>query len=104
MELLFGLFGLVIFGAFIFATVRKAHRIDNEGITTDAEVSRVEDSTPVGSPGSSFITYVTYYAEKGEIHESPMTLTSVVEHEEGEKLRIRYIPGKYDMVREVREK
>lgn len=36
MELLFGLFGLVIFGAIIFAMVRKAHRIDNEGIITDA--------------------------------------------------------------------
>ncbi|MBR2546224.1 MAG: hypothetical protein IKE93_08690 [Erysipelotrichaceae bacterium] len=47
---------------------------------------------------------MTYYDEKGEIHESPMTLTSVVEHEEGEKLRIRYIPGKYDMVRKVKEK
>ena len=39
MELLFGLFGLIIFSAVIFATVRKAHRIDNEGIITEAEVS-----------------------------------------------------------------
>ncbi|MGX8716262.1 MAG: hypothetical protein ACSW8A_10975 [Lachnospiraceae bacterium] len=81
--------------------MRKAKKIDKEGIETDAVVTRVEDTSEIESAASSYTTYVEYRDENGVRRESCMALTLQVEHNVGDKVRIKYVPGIYDMVREV---
>ena len=82
--------------------LKKAKKIDREGIITEAVVSRITEHWDAESVSSSYTTYVEYKDETGTLRESPMTLTQKVEHDPGEKLLIRYIPGDDKLVREVK--
>ena len=96
------IFGIIAVGVFIFQAVRvlkKAKKIDREGIITDAVISRVEETWDPETTSSSFTAYAQYKDEHGECRESPVALTDTPEYTSGQMIRIRFIPGKYDMVR-----
>ncbi len=85
--------------------VKKAGRIDRVGIETDAVVTRVEDSVdPDFMASHSYTTYVEYMDDTGELIESPMSLSHEAGHSPGDSVRIRYIPGDRELVREVKDR
>ncbi|MBP5224732.1 MAG: DUF3592 domain-containing protein [Lachnospiraceae bacterium] len=92
---------LLVFMIYVVHMMKKAKRIDREGITADGVVTRVEHDCSADS-GDTYTTYVEYRDEKGELHESVMSMNSVQEFRQGEKLRIRYIPGEYKYARPVK--
>ena len=99
------IFGLIAVSVFVFQAVRilkKAKKIDNEGIETDAVVTRIEESYDPDNLSSSYTTYVEYTDQSGDRIESPLSLASRPEYSIGEVIRIRYIPGEYELVREVK--
>ena len=85
----------------VVLTLMKANRIDKEGIETDAVVTRVVEDFDPDNAVTSYSTYVEYRDENGELRESYMALTMDAEHEVGDKLRIKYVPGVRDLVRAV---
>ncbi|MBQ6540580.1 MAG: hypothetical protein IJL71_06115 [Oscillospiraceae bacterium] len=94
--------GFVFVGIFAlkaYITLKKAKKIDREGIETDAVVSRIEEHWDPETASSSFTTYVEYRDDTGELVESPMALTGYVPYAEGQRVRIRFIPGDRKMVR-----
>ena len=103
---LYWIIGALIVIVFVYQAgkaLRKAKRIDAEGVETDAVVSRVEGHWDVENAASTYTTYVRYTDDRGRLRESPMALTSSAEYEKGDKLRIRYLPGDYEMVRLAEE-
>lgn len=98
------LIGVAVFAFKLRSLLKKAHRIDEQGIETDAVVTYVGKDLGTEVSSSSYYTYVRYKDESGTEHESVMTMGSDPEFEEGEELIIRFIPGEYDMVRFVRRK
>ena len=97
--------GIIVVGLFIIKAatmLKKAKKIDREGLETDAVVSRVEEIWDPETHSSSYTTYVEYKDEDGVLRESPMTLTQNVEYERGESVRIRFIPGEHKLVRPVK--
>ncbi len=99
-------FGIVLIGAFCiraFVVLKKARRIDREGIETWGTVSRIDVTFDPDTVSESYVTYVTYQDENGETFEDPMALTSVPEYEEGQRMRIRYVPGEHELVRPAEE-
>ena len=100
-----GLFGAVVLTVFVIKlalVLKKAHRIDKEGTVTDATVVRIEESTD--AEGSvTYESIVRYRDDLGTVRESPMAFTGFQEYAVGDAVRIRYIPGEFDLVREVRD-
>lgn len=99
--LVIGVAIVVVAVARVVLALMKATKIDKEGIETDAVVTRVEEDYDPDNAVTSYSTYVEYTDENGELRESYMALTMDSEHEVGEKLRIKYLPGVHDLVREV---
>ena len=96
--------GIIVIGVFLFQAARvltKAKKIDRDGIETDAVVSRIEELFDPDNLSSSYTTYVEFRDEEGHFCECPMTFSSTVTYEIGEKVRIRYIPGERELVRPV---
>lgn len=94
--------GVAVFIFKLRSLLKKAHRIDDQGIETEAIVTYVGKDLGTDTSSSSYYTYVSYRDETGTERESVMTMGSEPEFEEGEKLVIKFIPGEYDMVRFVR--
>lgn len=98
-------FGVIVVGVFLIMLGRllaRARKIEKEGSEVPAVVSRVEfDRVPDGS--DSYHVYVQYRDEKGTLRESKAGMYVVPEYEQGQQVRIRFIPGQYDMVRIMKE-
>lgn len=94
---------VVVFAIKAVTTLKKAKRIDAEGVETDAVVSKVVEQYDPEYNSSSYTTYVEYKDEDGVRRESPIAVTSRVEYEKGDQVRIRFIPGDYKMVRPAKE-
>ncbi len=94
-----GLFLLVFLISF-FRILKKVKRVDREGLTADGVVTRVEYVHDTDSH-DTYITYVEFRDEKGETHESALGMTLNQEHQPGDRVRIRYIPGDFKYVRPV---
>lgn len=91
---------LVVFGIALMRVMKKAKRIDQTGIETDAVVSRIEkDFDTPDTSGSSYYTYVEFTDNEGVKRECVMSMNITVDYKIGDKVRIKYIPGEYDMVR-----
>lgn len=83
--------------------VGRAKKIDREGTETDAVISRVEyDRDPDGN--DYYNIYARYTDDTGMERESKTGIYAVAEYEEGQKVRIRFLPGDYDLVRIVKDK
>ena len=100
-ELCVGIVVILVFCILAGRALTKAHRIDREGIETDAVVSTVKEHFDPDLIDSTYTTYVTYTDRDGRTVESPMTLEDSVSYEIGDKIRIKYIPGDTKMVRPV---
>jgi len=92
---------LIRFGRTIVARLRLSGQIDREGVAADAVVSRVViDRDSDGN--ESRITYVTFTDDAGAEQECPLAAVVTDAYEEGDRLRIRYLPGRYDLVKPVK--
>ena len=97
--------GIIVVGIFVVQAarvLRKAKKIDRDGIETDAVVSRVEELWDPDTASSTYTIYVKYYDENGKYWESAMALSSEISYDTGERVRIRFLPGDYELVRPVR--
>lgn len=80
--------------------VSVSRRIDREGVVVWGTVSRVVYDRD--SDGSlTRLTYVRYTDDAGVQQESPVALGGGQVYEEGDRLRIKFAPGAYDMVKPV---
>lgn len=95
-----GLF-IVLFIYRAINLISKAKKIDSDGIETDAIVTKVVDTSDPDDASPSYVTYVEYKDDYGQIIESPLSLTNHVEYNKGDKVRIKYIPGIKDIVRKA---
>lgn len=97
--------GVIFVGVFVFQAARalkKAKKIDSYGIETDAVVSRISETWDPETTSSTYTTYVQFRDRDGILRECPVSLADKAEHSDGEKIRIRYIPGDYELVREAK--
>ena len=94
---------VIVFVIRVVLTLKKAKKIDREGIETDAVVSKIVETYDPENHSSSYTTYVKYMDRDGNTLESPMTLTNCPEHSEGDEVRIKYIPGDKKLGREVKQ-
>lgn len=94
---------VLVFLLILVRTLRKARKIDREGIITDAVVSRVWEDSDAESAGTSYVTCVTYRDEEGKERESFLARTMRPEYVVGQELQIRYIPGEHKIVRPVKD-
>lgn len=89
---------LVILIAVVFViTVRRNRRIRQEGIETDAVVSRVEENYNAQGDGTlsvSYSYYVQYEDQNGTTHEAILSKVLQSHYRVGDELRIRYLPEK----------
>lgn len=103
LELIVGAITVAVFAFEAVRTLRKAGKIDREGIETDAEVSRIDEIYDPDTSSSSYTTYVRYTDADGNTLESPMDLSSDIRYSTGDRVRIKYIPGDHSIVREVKQ-
>ena len=99
MELVLVVLAVIIF---LFRAGRifwKAKKIDAKGIETDGEISRIEKIIDPDTASDSYVVYVRYHDTQENMTESPASLDQSVRYQEGEKVRIRYIPGEKELVR-----
>lgn len=91
-----------MFAVSLSKLLKRAHRIDGDGIETDGVISRIEEdlTTADGGIGSTY-TYVSYVDETGTRREGALSIGGGP-YEVGQGIRIKYIPGEYDMVRKVK--
>lgn len=94
---------LMLFAVQVIRIVRKAKRIDREGLVADAVVSRIEEVRDPEIASSSYVSYVKFTDRDGVTRECPMALTPNIEYDIGQRLRIKYSPGDYKMVREAKD-
>lgn len=92
-----------IFAVSLSKLLKKAHRIDREGIETGGVISRIEEdlTTEDGGIGSTY-TYVSYVDETGTRREGALSIGGGP-FEVGQQIRIKYLPGEYDMVRAAKK-
>ena len=104
LETILMVIGIAVIVIAVGVMVMRAKKIDKEGTETTAVISRIEiTSGPDPADPDSYINYVQFQGDDGQIHEGRMSLTQTIEFEVGEEVRIKYIPGKYNMVRQVKE-
>ena len=98
-ELILGIIVAAVFAFQAFRVLKKAKKIDEQGIATDAVISRIEEIYDPDTASSSYVTYARYRDENHELRETPMSLDAYVQYAEGTKVKIRYIPGDHELVR-----
>ena len=82
--------------------IKRARKIDRDGVETDAVVSRIDENYDPDLNESTYTIVVKYKDDSGEIIESPMALDPSERYEAGQKVRIKYIPGLHQQVRLVK--
>lgn len=84
----------------ILLLMRRAKKIEKEGVEVDAVISRIEHEMDPDD-GDEYCIYVSYEDKMGVERESVAGNFSSAEYKVGQKVRIKYIPGEYDEVRIV---
>lgn len=102
LEIILVVVAVIVFGFMTVRIIRKAHKIDREGIETDAVVTRMEIHYDPDTASDTYTYYAQYTDENNEIREAPFALTTSEEYETGSVIRIRYIPGEHELVRPVK--
>ena len=77
----------------------KVSKIKKEGLETEGVVSRVEYDPGDENNSSNYYIYVKFRDEQGVEHESTGGIYSTREYNEGDKVRIKYLPGDYEFVK-----
>lgn len=86
----------------IVRLILRVKKTDREGMETDAVVCRVEFDRDEEN-GDSYVCYASYRDENGVERESFFGRFLEKRYEEGQRIRIKFLPGKYDLVRLVRQ-
>lgn len=102
LEWILAVVGFVVFAVLVAGAVRKAKRIERDGLLAVAVVSRIEETKDIERTNSSYTTYVKFTDKDGVTRECPMAMTQSVEYDVGQEVRIKYLPGDYKMVREAK--
>lgn len=102
-ELIVGIIVAVVFCVMAYRAIKKAKKVDREGIETDAVVSSIKEHFDPDNLSSSYTAYVQYRDGSGGLVESPMAITSDMKYAIGDSVRIKYIPGDHALVREVKK-
>ena len=84
------------------STAVKARRIKKEGIETNAEIVRIEYTPSDSDFSESYDFHVVFRDEYGQSHEARCGVVDPRSLNKGDKIRIRYAPGQYDLVEQVR--
>lgn len=92
----------VVFVILAANVIRRARKIDRDGVETDAVVSRIDENYDPDLNESTYTIVVKYRDDNGETIESPMALDPSERYEVGQKVRIKYIPGLHQQVRPVK--
>ncbi len=103
LELLLAAVALCVFAVAVVRLLKKAKRIDREGLVVDAVVSGFRESYDSETHSRSYTTMVRFTDRDGVERECPMSISSEIEYEVGQEIRIKYLPGEYKMVRLVKE-
>ena len=90
LELVLAAAAVCVFAIAVVRLLRKAKRIDREGLDSETH-------------SRSYTTMVRFTDRDGVVRECPMAISSEIKYEVGQELRIKYLPGEYKMVREVKE-
>ncbi len=102
-EFLFAAVALCVFAVAVVRLLKKAKRIDREGLVADAVVSGFRESYDSETHSRSYTTMVRFTDRDGVKRECPMSVSSEIEYEVGQELRIKYLPDDWKMVRPVKE-
>ena len=97
--------GAVIIVTVVFQFVKtfmKARKIDQEGIEADARISKIEFMRGDEDTSDSYTAYVVFKGQDGLEHECNAGFCEANQYREGQPVRIKYIPGEYDLVRIMR--
>lgn len=103
LELVLAAAAVCVFVTAFVRLLKKAKRIDREGLVADAVVSGFRESYDAETHSRSYTTMVRFTDRDGVERECPMAISSKIEYEVGQELRIKYLPGEYKMVRLVKE-
>ncbi len=103
LELVLAAAAVCVFAIAVVRLLRKAKRIDREGLVANAVVSGFRESYDSETHSRSYTTMVRFTDRDGVVRECPMAISSEIKYEVGQELRIKYLPGEYKMVREVKE-
>ena len=99
--LIIGIIVVAVFAIQAANAIKKAGKIDHDGIETDGVVSRIDETFDPGNLSSSYTTYVKYTDKDGTEVESPAAVGSDVNFAIGDRVRVKYMPGDRKMVRIV---
>ncbi len=91
---------------FVFQIIRifsKTAKIRKNGIETYAEVTRIDTDTDSEGNTSEY-AIVTYKDESGKKRQADIAVTVFGKYHLGDRIKVRYIPGEYGLVVEVKEK
>ena len=102
LELVIGAVVVLVFAIQGINALKKAKKIDKEGVETDAVVCRIDETFDPDNNDTSYTIIARYRDENGEIIESPMALNPSERYEVGQEVRIKYVPGIRNMVRPVK--
>ena len=95
------IFFIVLIVVFVNAFI-KSRKIKNEGIETDGIISRIDED--VNNDGTWISKeYISYIDENGKQREAIFALQAFKNHKVNDKIRIKYLPGKYEEVVEVKD-
>ena len=101
LELVIGALVVIVFAIQGVNALKKAKKIDKEGIETGAVVSRIDETYDPDTNDSNYTVYVRYTNDKGESVESPLGVNPSEKYTVGQEVRIKYVPGIRNMVRPV---
>ena len=99
--LIIGIIVVAVFAIQAANAIKKAKKIDRDGIETDGIVSRIAEVYDPENLSSSFTTYIKYKDRDGNEIESPAVLSRDVEYAVGDRVRVKYMPGDRKMARIV---
>lgn len=81
----------------IIVTLKREKEIYENGLEADGVVSRVESRMARIRNGLEYFPYIRYVGDDGQEHEGLLNVS--VQFKIGRKMRIKYLPGRYDEVR-----
>ena len=91
--------GITVFVIAAVYLIVRAKNIDKKGVETDAVVSQIKEYYDTDNGTSSYRLYVSFTDDGGIERESIMIAGGDIGFTVGDRVRIKYIPGKYKIVR-----
>lgn len=87
---------LILIACLIGINLKKEKEINENGIESDSTVCKIEIRYKHNIQRFHYSPYVKYIGDDGNEHEARLNVSSNFPY--GKKIRIKYLPGKYDYV------